>query len=249
VCWRRRPCLAAHSLSCAIHRFMTAGPMSTDEELRAALQVAGWPTSLAHDASKRPKVLKDVVALAEVVLFSSHVNEIFVLPNGVHLMGHDKVLPAYITHALQGASSVRDFLGAIDEETLRGLRGRVYCTSEDLRDEKELKTHAGEPLDTLADKRRALSAAHPEGNIYLGELRYKERYRHPLDSRWVKTVLVRDVKDFLGRDRGEAMPYWDRCRWAGRDQCLRVTLDHRPMSPEVAPETCCPVRIPALHAV
>ncbi len=213
--------------------------MSTDEELRAALQVAGWPTSLAHDASKRPKVLKDVVALAEVVLFSSHVNEIFVLPNGVHLMGHDDVLPAYITHALQGASSVRDFLGAIDEETLRGLRGRVYCTSEDLRDEKELKTHAGEPLDTLADKRRALSAAHPEGNIYLGELRYKERYRHPLDSRWVKTVLVRDVKDFLGRDRGEAMPYWDRCRWAGRDQCLRVTLDHRPMSPEVAPETCC----------
>ena len=188
---------------------------AADEELRgmrAALAVAGWPASLADDLSKRPKVLPNAKALVDAVLFSSHVDEIFVLPNGVQLLGHDDVLPAHFTRALQGASSVRDFLGAIDEETLSSLRGRVYCYASDTLagDERELKTHDGTPLDSLLDKRRALPLAHPEGNIYLAELRRREKYRHPLDHRWVKTLLARDVKDFVGRDRGNAMPYWDR---------------------------------------
>ena len=185
---------------------------SADEELRAALTVAGWPASLADDLSKRPKVLPNAKALVDAVLFSSHVDEIFVLPNGVQLLGHDDVLPAHFTRALQGASSVRDFLGAIDEETLSSLRGRVYCYASDTLagDERELKTHDGTSLDSLLDKRRALPLAHPEGNIYLAELRRRQKYRHPLDHRWVKTLLARDVKDFVGRDRGNAMPYWDR---------------------------------------
>ena len=188
---------------------------SADEELRemrAALAVAGWPASLADDLSKRPKVLPNAKALADAVLFSSHVDEIFVLRNGVQLLGHDDALPATFTRALQGASSVRDFLGAIDEETLSSWRGRVYCYASGTLagDERELKTHDGAPLDSLLDKRRALPLAHPEGNIYLGELRRREKYRHPLDHRWVKTLLARDVKDFVGRDRGNAMPYWDR---------------------------------------
>jgi hypothetical protein len=188
---------------------------SADEELRemrAALAVAGWPASLADDLSKRPKVLPNAKALVDAVLFSSHVDEIFVLRNGVQLLGHDDALPATFTRALQGASSVRDFLAAIDEETLSSWRGRVYCYASGTLagDERELKTHDGAPLDSLLDKWRALPLAHPEGNIYLGELRRREKYRHPLDHRWVKTLLARDVKDFVGRDRGNAMPYWDR---------------------------------------
>jgi len=185
---------------------------SADEELLAALAVAGWPASLAEDPSKRPKVLPNARALVDAVLFSSHVDEIFVLPNGVQLLGHDDVLPTHLTRALQGASSVRDFLCSIDEETLSSLRGRVYCYASDTLagDEHELKTHEGASLDSLLDKRRALPLAHPEGNIYLAELRHREKYRHPLDGRWVKTLLARDVKDFVGRDRGNAMPYWDR---------------------------------------
>ena len=73
--------------------------------MRAALAVAGWPASLADDLSKRPKVLPNAKAFVDAVLFSSHVDEIFVLRNGVQLLGHDDALPATFTRALQGASA------------------------------------------------------------------------------------------------------------------------------------------------
>ena len=233
---------------------VAAHSASTDEELRAALAVAGWPASLADDLSKRPKVLPNAAALVDAVLFSSHVDEIFVLPNGVQLLGHEDVLPAHVTRALQGASSVRDFLDGIDEETLRSLRGRVYCYDPDTLagDERELKTHGGVPLDSLLDKRRALPLAHPEGNIYLAELRRKAKYRHPLDNRWVKTLLARDVKDFVGRDRGNAMPYWDRydegvfvgARFGGSPMHVDQVRD--PMHP--TPHPCTPA-LPEPHTI
>jgi len=179
-----------------------------DDALKAALEVAGWPSSLVC-ASKRPTILPDLAALVETLLYRSHVDEVFVLPNGVDLLGHADALPEELVRAAR-APSVRTFLAELSEETMQTWRGRVYCSSADMRDERELKEHDGRPLDRLLDKARVLPAAHPEGGVYIGEIRKAEKYRHALDNRWVKTVLRRDVKDYLGRERSEGMPYWDR---------------------------------------
>ena len=129
----------------------------------------------------------------------------------VSLLGHDEVLPAKLQLAARCSADVRSFLSSLEEDLLEALRGRVYCTSLDDREEFELKKGAdGAPLDTLLDKRRALAAEDPDTCAYVGELRRATKYRHELDGRWAKTVLKADVKDWLGQVVADAMPYWDR---------------------------------------
>ena len=150
----------------------------------------------------------------ELLLFGSHIDRIIVLRDGIARLQLEHALPAEVTAAADGETSVRRFIDRLgDEEALRKLRGRVYCTPPGTRDERELKTDAAKnELDTLADKRRALDEPHrdPDVGIYLGELRRAERYRHTADGAWSKSLLTRGACDALSRARHRAMPYWDR---------------------------------------
>ena len=74
-----------------------------DDLLREALEVAGWPASLVS-ASKRPTILPDLAALVETLLYRSHVDEVFVLPNGVDLLGHADALPEELVRAARAPS-------------------------------------------------------------------------------------------------------------------------------------------------
>ena len=51
--------------------------------LAEALDVAGWPQSLAEDASKAPTVLEDAAAFVDCLLWGKHVDDIVVLRGGV----------------------------------------------------------------------------------------------------------------------------------------------------------------------
>lgn len=187
---------------------------SADEEaytLARALEVAGWPASLAAPA-KAPHVIRDLLEFEDEVLFGVHINRVVVLPGGVAKLGHGDALPAYVCDAAHGETSVTAFLERLgDDEHLRTLRGRVYCTPPGSRDERELKENDGTTLDTLDQKRAALRERENDGcDVYLAELRRAAKYRHGEDGRWAKTVLARDVYDWVGKKRARAMPYWDR---------------------------------------
>ena len=203
--------------------------------------MAGWPSSLLHE-SKQPWVMDDVrvcdmlthkilvatrfsrchlfshqilwQVFKELLLFGSHLDRIIVLRDGVARLGLDRALPSEVTAAAEGETCVRRFLTSLgDDEALARLRGRVYCTRPGERDERELKVDAdGKELDTLADKRRALSSGvrDPKDSVYLGELRRAQKYRHDADGAWSKSLLARGVCDALGRTQHRAMPYWDR---------------------------------------
>lgn len=180
--------------------------------LEQALEIAGWPASLAAPA-KQPVVVRDLDAFEEALLFGSHIDRIVVLHDGVARLGHAEALPEDVRRAARGESSVTAFLEALgDDEQLKQLRGRVYCTPRDSRDEVELREDGdGAALDTLDQKRAELRERAKAGDgVYLAELRRAAKYRHPQDRRWAKTVLESDVCDWLGRKRAQAMPYWDR---------------------------------------
>ena len=180
--------------------------------LELALEVAGWPASLASQRDKHATIVRSVDEFERLLLFGGHLDRILVLRDGVRLLGLEQALPAEVADAAVGETCVRRFLQRLGDDTaLQQLRGRVYLTPKDSKDEVELRRGAdGAELDTLADKRAALAARDPEDSVYVGELRRAHKYRHPADNRWSKTLLSRGVCDFVGKTRSLAMPYWDR---------------------------------------
>ena len=178
--------------------------------LAEALDVAGWPQSLAEDASKAPTVLEDAAAFVDCLLWGKHVDDIVVLRGGVSKLSQDGALPDSVARAVRMQPDTRAFLGALDARLLESLRGRVYCTGADRREWELRKSKSGAPLDTLLEKRRALAAEDASARVYVGELRRKTQYRHALDNRHTRTLLFRDVKDYVGKRRSDALPYWDR---------------------------------------
>jgi len=179
-------------------------------DMAKALEIAGWPSSLLA-AEKQPTIIEDVKDFEEAILYGSHVDEILVLKDGVHKLGQADAVPPDFLDAARRSGSCSSFLDALGDETLAKLRGRVYCTTCGTRDEYELKKRAdGSPLDSLADKRAELRLCPPTDRAYLGEIRQREKYRHAQDNRWAKTLLRVDVCDWLGKERAQAMPYWDR---------------------------------------
>lgn len=181
------------------------------QTLAEALRVAGWPASL-DCASKQPHICQSLDEFEDLVLYGQHIDRIIVLKDGTRRLQQQSALPDNVLDAARGETCVRSFLRRLAVSSpLEELGGRLYCTPEGSRDEKELTKRDGKELTHLADKWAALPEAAPgKSRVYLGELRRRTKYRHPQDGRWAKTLLSRDICDWLGRQRAEAMPYWDR---------------------------------------
>eukprot|EP01052_Picozoa_sp_SAG31_P037866 SAG31_NODE_4960_length_2834_cov_2.174040_5_plen_153_part_00 len=84
------------------------------------------------------------------------------------------------------ADRVKDFLGRLDERTMREHNARIYYIEDhSKKEDRQLKKDAqGRLLQSLAEKyeemiRRDIS----EEGVYIAELRRKEKYKHPLDVR------------------------------------------------------------------
>lgn len=182
-------------------------PMSLEE----ALEVAGWPKTLLTP-DKQPEIMDDLAQFEHQLLFGSHIDRVLVVRGGVRRLNQSDALPPQVIGAAAGESSVRRFLAELGkDDELQELRGRLYYTPPDTREEQEItKNSDGTPLDTLADKRAALEGYDPDGGVYVGELRQAQKYRHQQDGRFSKSLLRRGVCDWIGRTRAFAMPYWDR---------------------------------------
>ena len=109
--------------------------------------------------------------------------------------------------------SVHEFLDKLDAKTLREHNARIYYIEDRAKKaDRQLKKDAqGNEMRSLAEKRAEMARRNiSREGVYIAELRRTEKYRHPLDDNWVKTALRRDVKDHVGVDTAELMPYWDR---------------------------------------
>lgn len=71
-----------------------------------------------------------------------------------------------------------------------------------------------EDIFTLEEKRAELRRLRQQGEdlkgLYIKELRYIDKYKHAVDDEYCKTVLKRDLKDWVGVDKSRIPIYWDR---------------------------------------
>eukprot|EP00493_Phyllostaurus_siculus_P021793 UN22121 len=55
-------------------------------------------------------------------------------------------------------------------------------------------------------------------NLYLTELRFKNKYKHPITGESTKTACIKDGKDVLGEQADYGTLYWDRYDMGMNDQ-------------------------------
>ena len=75
-----------------------------------------------------------------------------------------------------------------------------------------LRLSKGEKLDTLKSKKVELARNSEirDQHMYLAEMRFTTKYRHHPSDEWVKTLLAKDVRDYITPNESEATVYWDR---------------------------------------
>ena len=180
----------------------------------ALLQSSGWPMDLLHDETKQPKVVRSAKEFVHELYYGNHLDEIVVLKDGVQLLQQESALPHAISTAAKSARTVREFLHALGDEVLESHNGRIYYADDtgrfldQLREDPESKAQLSDLREKLAAINKEKAAG--DASMYLAELRRKTKFRHPSDNHWAKTALNTDVKDYVGVERADLMPYWDR---------------------------------------
>lgn len=189
-------------------------PAPEPELAQRLLHASGWPLDVLQDPGKQPRTVGSAQEFVHELFFGDHLDEIVVLKNGVHLLNQADAVPQPIVDAAKGASTVRAFLSGLGEEQLSTHNGRIYYLGDV--EEKGLdqvrKNKAGEECANLQQKLAAVNELEEAGDasMYIAELRRTTKFRHPRDNHWAKTALTQDVKDYVGVERAELMPYWDR---------------------------------------
>ncbi|CAJ1328041.1 unnamed protein product [Effrenium voratum] len=196
-----------------------------------------WP--IRED--QKPQVVHTVDEFLEVVQMQTHLDRVVVLPRGIELLGQGAAAPEQLRQAASGSKSVREVLANLAEVS-QCFRARLWHYGQRGR-EKEIKvpkksTAGKDPDDKkcLASLHRELGAQEKDGKVqsdmalYISELRWQRKVRHPLDNERVKTATNCDIFDVAPFARH--LPLWERSeggifvgeRGAGSglhvDQCL-----------------------------
>jgi hypothetical protein len=164
--------------------------------------------------SQKPRIVNTVDEFIQEGFYGCHMDDVIVLPNGVHKMRMQDDLPDYLSN-LKNFPTVSDLLSSVSAKILEELDARVYYFNQGREREAKNKDAKGNYLDTLGEKWAELRHESKEGidhaNLYLTELRHarKHKYRHAIDGDWARTVMKTDVKDLVGK-KARVMPYWDR---------------------------------------
>ena len=180
----------------------------------ALLQSSGWPMDLLHDEAKQPKIVGSPEEFVHQLYYGNHLDEIVVLKDGVQLLQQADALPQAIATAAKSACTVREFLHALGDEMLESHNGRIYYADEtgrfldQLREDPETKAELHNLREKLAAVNKEPAAG--DASMYIAELRRTTKFRHPSDNHWAKTALNTDVKDYVGVNKADLMPYWDR---------------------------------------
>jgi len=179
-----------------------------------------WP--IRED--QKPQVVHNVAEFLEVLLFQTHLDRVVVLPDGVRLLGQQLGIPAVLRQACAASGEARRRRGATSEPAMRGFltalgekqqerfRARLwhYGTKGKEREiKKGGKKKTLKELVELLKSEEAAGAVPPTAPLYISELRWLEKVRHPLvHDEWVKTATSVDIYDFTPLAR--RMPLWER---------------------------------------
>ena len=191
-----------------------AAAVAADTARDAMLRSSGWPMDLLLDPAKQPRAVGSAEEFVHELFFGDHLDQIIVLKNGVELLQQADAVPQAILTAAASQATVRGFLGALGDDMLTSHNGRVYYADETGRFLDQLRKDPETELElkNLHEKFSAVNKEKAAGDasMYIAELRRTEKFRHPSDNHWAKTALTADVKDYVGVERADLMPYWDR---------------------------------------
>lgn len=187
--------------------------VSVREEI---IKKSGWPPHLFDDPEKQPTVVETAKEFVQEVLLGKHLDDVIVLKNGLTKLDMWDAIPQDFLDAVKSSSTVREFLDKLSDERKRELKTRLYYTETGkwkYGKEKELRKDAQgnsllsvkEKLDEI-NRRKEISDNH----MYVAELRYIDKYRHPTGNDFTRTFLRRDMKDYVSPDEADCMLYWDR---------------------------------------
>jgi hypothetical protein len=183
--------------------------MLSDEEIYAD---GGWPVPRPEQSAR---IVSSPEEFVDILMYGSHIDEIYVLPNGLYRMQQRDNLPQDIRESAQTSTTVLSWLSKLDAERLDKLKGDVFYQGPQGEESEVYKcSKTKEHLYTLEEKRNEVHRRITNGDelkgLYVKEMRFIEKYRHPVDNEWVKTVLSEDMKDYVGIDRARVPVYWDR---------------------------------------
>lgn len=176
----------------------------TQEELDLIAETSGWPLEILTDPEKQPLVVEDLNELKNITFWEDFTDRCVVLPNGCNTLGLDDVIPLDLKQVIQHSGSVLDLLENFTEEMFDQYQGKICYIKEDGRDDEPDFDSMKSQLEYIKD------CQHHERNLYLTEVRYKKKYRHPITNEFTKTACIKDAKDSLGEAADYGCLYWDR---------------------------------------
>lgn len=183
---------------------------------------------------QQPDVVHTVEEFLEIVLFQPHLDRVVVFPDGVRKLGQEEGIPEAVRQAACSSRDVRGFLAALGPESQEAFRGRLWHygkkgSEKELKKKPDKRKSLTENIQQLKEKEESNEV--PSGApLYVSELRWREKVKHPITSDLVKTATNCDIYDCT--PVAKRMPLWERSeggifigeRGAGSgmhvDQCL-----------------------------
>ncbi|KAF4675104.1 hypothetical protein FOL47_008279 [Perkinsus chesapeaki] len=194
-------------------------PPDPDEYLNAEAieQLKGsWPMDIIGDQSKWPRMVYSKVDFMYELINSSHLDECWVIPDGIRKLGLEGSIPYDITQRLHSYDNAYDLVKSFTPHMMDKYNARFcYAEKGGNKIQKEVdgcsirdKIHY---LETgFEDNKHTID----KDSVYMTELRYKDAYPHPISGEIVKTVSRLDIKDIAESIRPKPADrmymYWDR---------------------------------------
>jgi len=101
--------------------------VALSEHERDMFAATTWPLHLLEDPRRQPTVMYSAEAFLHELLVGDYVEDVVVLPNGISALGlgESETLPVWLTSALDGASTVLDFLRRLDDVALDAHKAAI----------------------------------------------------------------------------------------------------------------------------
>lgn len=181
---------------------------------------SGWDTALGEygqlEASKKPRVVHDFATFLQELLHGEHMDDVVVFRDGIRKLQMEDCVPEYLRKVLGTTSNVRTALMEMDAASLEQIDGHVYSFENGKEDEPVRKRADGEYTEGLLEKRTVMRTC-PHQSYYITELQMQKcnKYRHPEDNQYTRTLIKRSVKDLMSQEQRDLMTYWDRYNEGG----------------------------------
>jgi len=180
----------------------------SEKEIDEVVKVTGWPRDVLTDPKKQPIVVNTLEEFREWTFKRDFTDEAVVLTNGIKLLGleYEKVFPNDIYDIFENLkrnTSVWSIIKSFSQEMFQTYQGKL-CYMHKGKDDEPDFDYLNEQIDYVETN------GHQKENLYLTEMRFRKKYKHPITGENTKTACKLDGKDVLGEQADFGTLYWDR---------------------------------------